>query len=495
MPNQKKVIVIGAGFSGLSCATHLAQQGYDVTILEKNDSPGGRARQFKAEGFTFDMGPSWYWMPDVFERYFEDFGKKRSDYYDLVRLDPSYSVFFGENDVWNIPAKMSELEDFFEKVEPGSAAHLREFLKEAEYKYTAGIGDFVMKPSQSIAEFMDLKLLMSLFRLDMFTSMATHLRKRFKNPKLLQLLEFPVLFLGATAAKTPALYSMLNHADINLGTWYPPGGMYEIIRAMEKLALEKGVKIRYSSEVNGVTVGADNSISSVSTAADNFPADVVIAGADYQFIDQQVLPEKYRHYSAEYWDKRVMAPSCLLFYLGLNKKLDNLHHHSLFFDEDFDVHTHEIYEDPKMPSSPLFYVCAPSVTDPTVAPENCENIFVLIPLAPGLDDPDDGWRDKYYEMVMERMEKLTGQSIRDAVIYKRSYALQDFKSDYHAFKGNAYGLANTLMQTAFLKPKIKNKHLKNLYYTGQLTVPGPGMPPSLISGKVAAGLVIKEHAQ
>lgn len=495
MPNKKKVIVIGAGFSGLSSATYLAKQGYDVTILEKNDSPGGRARQYKAEGFTFDMGPSWYWMPDVFERYFEDFGKKRSDYYDLVRLDPSYSVFFGENDVWDIPATMSELEAFFERIEKGSAVHLRAFLKEAEYKYKTGIGDFVMKPSQSIMEFMDLRLVTSLFRLDMFTSMSTHLRKRFKNPKLLQLLEFPVLFLGATAQKTPALYSMLNHADINLGTWYPPGGMYEIIRAMEKLALEMGVKIHYNQEVTSVTVGSGNSISSVFSTTDQFAADVVIAGADYQFIDQQVLPDKYKHYTAEYWDKRVMAPSCLLFYLGVNKKLSNLHHHSLFFDEDFDVHTHEIYEDPKMPSNPLFYVCAPSVTDPTVAPESCENLFVLIPLAPGLADADEGWREKYYNMVMERLEKLTGQSIRDAVIYKRSYSLKDFKNDYNAFKGNAYGLANTLMQTAFLKPKIKNKHLKNLYYTGQLTVPGPGMPPSLISGKVAAGLVMQEHPQ
>ena len=352
-----------------------------------------------------------------------------------------------------------------------------------------------MKPSQSISEFMDIRLVTSLFRLDMFTSMSAHLRKRFKNPKLLQLLEFPVLFLGATAQKTPALYSMLNHADINLGTWYPPKGMYEIIRAMEKLALEMGVKIHYNQEVTSVTVDAAKSISSVSSATDQFVADVVIAGADYQFVDQQVLPEKYRHYSAEYWEKRVMAPSCLLFYMGLNKKIEHLHHHSLFFDEDFDVHTHEIYEDPKLPSNPLFYVCAPSVTDPTVAPENCENLFVLIPLAPGLSDPDDGWREKYYNMVMERMEKLTGQSIRDAVIYKRSYSLKDFQSDYNAFKGNAYGLANTLMQTAFLKPKIKNKHLKNLYYTGQLTVPGPGMPPSLISGKVAASLVMQEHPQ
>jgi phytoene desaturase len=300
------------------------------------------------------------------------------------------------------------------------------------------------------------------------------------------------LFLGATAKKTPALYSMLNHADINLGTWYPPGGMYEIIKAMETLAKEKGVKILYNQEVEEFVVGENKLATGVKTKTSIFEADVFVAGADYQHIDQKVLAPEFRHYSASYWDKRVMAPSCLLFYVGLNKKLDNFHHHNLFFDEDFNIHTHEIYEDPKMPTKPLFYVCAPSITDKTVAPDNCENLFILIPLAPDLEDVDNVWRDKYYDVVMERMERLSGQSIRDAVIYCRSYSLKDFKSDYHAFKGNAYGLANTLLQTAFLKPKIKNKHLKNLYYTGQLTVPGPGMPPSLISGKVVANLISQE---
>jgi phytoene desaturase len=491
LENKKKIIVIGAGFAGLSAATYLAHQGCDVTILEKNEVAGGRARQYVAEGFTFDMGPSWYWMPDIFEQYFADFGKKRADYYDLVRLDPSYTVFFNENQIWNIPAKMSELEALFERAEAGSTIALRQFLKEAAYKYQTGIGEFVQKPSQSITEFIDIRILKSVFRLDMFTSMSKHLQKWFKNPKLIQLLEFPVLFLGATPQNTPALYSMMNYADMSLGTWYPMGGMFEIVKGMVRLAEEKGVRILLNQEVKQIIVDKKKNVTACATNTNHFEADYVIAGADYHHIEQVVLPSEFRHYSAAYWDKRVMAPSSLIFYLGVNKRLTNLNHHNLFFDEDFNLHAKEIYETPKLPTNPLFYVCVPSVTDATVAPEGCENLFILIPLAPNLPDEKDDWREKYYDMVMTRLEKLTGQSVRDAVIYKRSYAHRDFQKDYHAFKGNAYGLANTLMQTAFLKPKLKNKHLNNLYYTGQLTVPGPGVPPSLISGKIVSKVITK----
>jgi phytoene desaturase len=495
LKNKKKIIVIGAGFAGLSAATYLAHQGCDVTILEKNSVAGGRARQYSEAGFTFDMGPSWYWMPDIFENYFADFGKKRADYYDLIRLDPSYTVFFDKNQIWKIPANMTELEALFERAEAGSSIALRQFLKEAKYKYQTGIGEFVQKPSQSITEFIDMRIFKSLFRLDMFTSMSKHLQKSFKNPKLIQLLEFPVLFLGATPQNTPALYSMMNYADMSLGTWYPPGGMFEIIKGMVRLATEKGVRILLNQEVKSIQVNKTKKPATITTCVtdtESFEADYVVAGADYHHIEQVVLPAEFRHYSPAYWDKRVMAPSSLLFYLGVNKRLTNLNHHNLFFDEDFNLHAKEIYETPKLPTNPLFYVCVPSLTDSTVAPAGCENLFILIPLAPDLPDDKEEWREKYYHMVMERLEKLTGQSIRDAVIYKRSYAHRDFKNDYHAFKGNAYGLANTLMQTAFLKPKLKNNHLTNLYYTGQLTVPGPGVPPSLISGKIVANELLKQ---
>ncbi len=485
----KRVIVIGSGFAGLSAATHLAAKGYDVTILEKNDCAGGRARVFHTEGFTFDMGPSWYWMPEVFDEYFEYFGKKRSDYYELTRLDPSYTVTYSDGDVMRVPAKMSEMESMFEHYESGSTANLRRFLKEAQYKYEVGMGEFVQKPGNSIWEFADWRVMKSFFQLQMFTDMSTYVRRLFKNEKLIQLLEFPVLFLGATPWKTPALYSLMNYADMALGTWYPKGGMYEIIKAMVALAQEKGVKLKLSQEVTHIYV-LNGSATKVVTTDGEYEADIVVGGADYNHVDQNLLAPENRNYTEGYWDKRTMAPSSLLFYLGVNKRLKNLEHHNLFFDEDFNLHAKEIYENPKWPSKPLFYASMPSITDASIAPEGCENLFVLIPLAPDLEDTDV-MREKYYDVVMSRLEKWTGQDIRSHVIYKRSFAHNDFKKDYHAFKGNAYGLANTLLQTAFLKPKLRSKKVKNLFYTGQLTTPGPGVPPSLISGKVVANEIVK----
>ena len=488
----KKVIVIGSGFAGLSAAANLAAEGFEVCVLEKNSTPGGRARKFEAEGFMFDMGPSWYWMPDVFEQFFARFGKKVSEYYDLKRLDPSYVVWYGPDDRMDVPADMKALEAMFEHYEPGSSIALRRFLSEAEYKYRVGMNEFVHKPSHSIMEFADWRIVSSLFRLQMFTSIASHVRALFKNEKLIKLLEFPVLFLGATPEKTPALYSLMNYADMQLGTWYPMGGMHKIVEGMITLARELGVRVELGREVTHVDT-KNGQISHVHCADGSvWEADVVVGAADYHHLDSKVLPAESRNYTEAYWDKRVMAPSSLLYYIGVNKRLSNLKHHNLFFDEDFGLHAQEIYETPRWPEKPLFYVSVPSITDPSVAPEGCENLFLLIPTAPGLEDSEE-IRERYYQLIMDRLERLTGQSIREHVVYKRSYAHRDFVQDYHAFRGNAYGLANTLLQTAFLKPKLRNKHLSNLYYTGQLTVPGPGVPPSLISGQVVAKEISRQH--
>ncbi|MFD2201632.1 phytoene desaturase family protein [Shivajiella indica] len=491
MPN-KNVVVIGAGFAGLSAATHLAHLGYQVTILEKNTTPGGRARKFEAEGFVFDMGPSWYWMPDVFENYFGHFGKKPADYYDLKRLDPSYTVVFGEDDFVEIPANLAQFRSLLESMEPGVGPKLDEFLKQAAYKYKVGIRDLVYRPSRSLFEFTSPGLLADVIRMDVFQSMAKHVRKFFSNEKIIRLMEFPVIFLGETADNIPALYSLMNYADIVLGTWYPMGGMHEIVKGMVRLAEEKGVKIHLGADVSHIKVKAGIAKNIVLKNGEVFEADVVVAGADYHHVDSKLLSPEYRNYDENYWDKRVMAPSSLLFYLGVDKKLENLTHHCLFFDEQMGPHADAIYKNPRWPEKPLFYLSAASKTDPSVAPEGMENLVILIPLAPDLEDGEE-IREKYFHMVMDRLEKLTGQEIRSHIIYKRSYAHSDFKSDYNAFKGNAYGLANTLFQTAILKPSLKSKKVKNLYYTGQLTVPGPGVPPTIISGHVVAKEVIKEN--
>ncbi|NDK55910.1 phytoene desaturase family protein [Pontibacter fetidus] len=488
--SEKNVIVIGAGFSGISAATSLADQGYQVTVLEKNSTPGGRARSFNTQGFTFDMGPSWYWMPDVFESYFQKFGKSTADYYNLVRLDPSYTVVFGEDDFVDVPASLDELKALFERWEPGSAHQLHRFLEQAAYKYEVGINQLVYKPGRSVTEFMNLRLLLDVLRMDVFQSFHKHIRRYFSHPKIIKLMEFPILFLGALPENTPALYSLMNYADISLGTWYPMGGMYKIIEGMVQLAEEKGVVFKYNQDVQEIQVN-QNIATRIVTTTDVFETDVIVASADYHHVEKNLLPAQFQSYSSEYWDTRVMAPSSLIFYLGVNKRLKNLRHHSLFFDEDFGPHANEIYTNPKWPTKPLFYVSAPSVTDDSVAPAGCENLFILIPVAPGLQDTEEV-REKYYNLVMDRLEQLTNQEIRGSVLYKRSYAHNDFIHDYNAFKGNAYGLANTLLQTALLKPSLKSKKVKNLYYTGQLTVPGPGVPPSLISGQVVAQEVAKE---
>jgi phytoene desaturase len=482
--NTSKIAVIGSGFSGLATAALLAQQGHKVCIYEKNDQAGGRARVWEKDGFRFDMGPSWYWMPDVFENYFALFGKKVSDFYDLKRLDPGYRIYFEKNEVMDIPAGMNELEALFEHHEPGSAGKLREFLAQAAYKYQVGLGDYVFRPSLSITEFIDWRLIRESFRIQMFSSMSKHVRSFFKNPKLIKLLEFPVLFLGATPQNTPAMYSMMNYADLALGTWYPQNGMNEIIKAMVQIAEDQGVEIKLNAEVKHIRTENKKALG-VETSQGFFEADVVVAAADYEHVDQQLTEKKLRNYSDKYWDSRTMSPSSLLFYLGTNKKIEGVLHHNLFFDEDFDVHAEEIYTNPKWPSKPLFYASCPSKTDPTIAPEGGENLFFLMPIAPGLTDSEE-MREKYYQLMMDRFEKMIGQSVRDSVVLKRSYALEDFKADYHSFKGNAYGLANTLAQTAFFKPRMRSKAVKNLFFTGQLTVPGPGVPPSIISGQVVA---------
>jgi phytoene desaturase len=487
---MSKAIVIGSGFAGLSAAAHLAKRGFNVTLLEKNAEVGGRARQWKKAGFVFDMGPSWYWMPDVFEHYFNQFGKKPSDYYTLERLDPSYRVVFGENDMVDIPADLEELYALFESIETGAGEKLREFLAEAAIKYEVGINDLVYKPGRSLAEFADLRVLRGLMQMHLLRSIRSHVKKFVSHPKLQQILEFPILFLGGTPNNTPALYSLMNYADMVLGTWYPKGGMFAVIEGMRDLVIELGVDIQTDQEVEGFEYNG-NTIVGVKTNRGSFAADVVVAGADYNHVEQKLLPEKFRTYSEAYWDKRKMAPSSLIFYLGLDCELDKMLHHTLFFDKDFDFHAKEIYETPKWPTEPLFYTSVPSKSDEDVAPKGMENLYILIPVAPDLDDNEET-REKYYDMVMDRLEHLIGQEVRSHVIVKRSYAHKEFKEDYHSFKGNAYGLANTLTQTAILKPTLKNKKLKNLYYTGQLTVPGPGVPPSLISGEVVAKEIAKD---
>lgn len=486
-----KIAVIGSGFSGLSAASYLGLAGHEVHVFEKNSTPGGRARQLKTHnGYTFDMGPSWYWMPDVFEKFFGDFGYKVSDLYKLQLLDPSFEVVYKNSEKLSVPENYSKLRMVFESIEKGSAEKLDRFMEEAQYKYEQGMESLVYMPGLSLSEFADINLIKGALRLQVFSSFSKHVRRFFKNPKLIALMEFPVLFLGAMPQDTPALYSLMNYAGLKLGTWYPEGGFGKVIEAMVKIAEKNGVVFHFNAAVDKISAEG-NKVQSLFVNNEEFTFDAVVAAADYQHVENKLLPKQYRNYKANYWENKTFAPSCLIYYLGVSEKIPELEHHTLFFDEDLFEHSVEIYKDPKWPSKPLFYVCCPSQTDDSVAPAGHENLFLLMPLAPGLEDGEE-LRERFFQIMMDRLEKQIGRKIRPYLDYKKSYCVSDFILDYNSYKGNAYGLANTLQQTAILKPKIRNKKLSNLFYAGQLTVPGPGVPPSLISGKIAADQVIKE---
>jgi len=484
---MKKIVIIGGGFSSLAAASYLAQAGHQVSLFEKNSTLGGRARQLKREGFTFDMGPSWYWMPDVFESFFNDFGKSAADYYHLERLDPGYQVYFGPQESINISASLEEICKTFESHEKGSGLKLQKFIKKAQEHYDIAIKDLVYRPGLSPLE---LVTPTTIKKLRYFIStIKKEVTREFKNPKLQQLLQFPVLFLGAKPSQTPAFYNFMNYADFGLGTWHPDGGMYKIVEGMVALARSLGVKMHTDSTVEAIEVDTANYAKGIVVNGTFEAADIVLAGADYHHAET-LLPPKHRQYSEAYWQKKVFAPSSLLFYVGLNKKVKNVSHHTLFFDVDFDAHAKAIYDDPKWPEAPLFYVNFPSLTDPSMAPQGKEACFILIPLAPGIEDHQN-LRERYFDKVIKRLETLTQQKIRPDVLFHESFCLTEFVEVYNSFKGNAYGMANTLLQTAFLRPKLKSKKVNNLYFTGQLTVPGPGVPPALISGKLVADLIQK----
>lgn len=481
---MKKILIIGSGFSSLSAACYLAKKGHSVQVLEKNDSLGGRARQFKKDGFTFDMGPSWYWMPDVFESFFADFGKRVSDYYELDRLAPGYQVIFGKNDIFPVDDSIAKIAARFDEIEPGSGAKLERFLAKARNNYDIAVKDLVYRPGVSPLELVTPQTVrkVGLF----FTNIRKQVAQQFKNPKLRSLLQFPVLFLGAKPESTPAFYNFMNYADFGLGTWHPKGGMYQIVDAMVTLGKSLGVTYHTSHGVDEILI-KNGKACGVRVGTTIFDADIVISGADYHHTET-LLPKEKRAYSEGYWDKKTFAPSSLLFYIGLDKKLNSLAHHNLFFDVDFDAHANSIYDTPEWPNEPLFYVNLPSQSDPSMAPKGKEACFILIPIAPNLEDTP-ALRQKYFDIVLERMEQLTDTAIKPHIMFNESFCVKEFKEVYNSYKGNAYGMANTLLQTAFLRPKMKSKTVENLFFTGQLTVPGPGVPPALISGKIVSEFI------
>ena len=486
---MKTAIVIGSGFSGLSTAALLAKSGIQVTIVEKNKQLGGRARILKKNGFYFDMGPSWYWMPDIFDNLFADFNLKTQDFYKLIQLDPGFKIIFDSAEL-SIPSNFEEICSLFEKHEKGGSKKLKKFIKDAEYKYNIGMNFMYKSPGLSIMELLSKEIILNITNFELLTSYRKHIRKYFSHPHLISLLEFPVLFLGAAADKMPALYSLMAFSAFKQGTYYPIGGFHQVTQALIKICENLGVKFITNDAVSKINIENKKAVSINTNSGKSINTDFVIASADYAHVEKKLIATKFNNYSEEYWSEKKFSPSSLIFYLGLNKKMKKLIHHNLFFDEDIDEFSKEIYMYKCWPKKPLFYVCCTSKTDNNTAPRGKENIFILMPIPIGVEDTTT-LRKKYFDIIIKRLEKYCDQNIMNHIEFKKSYCIKDFQKDYNAYKGNAYGLANTLSQTANLKPKIRNKKVKNIYYTGQLTVPGPGVPPALISGKIVAEHIIQ----
>ncbi|MFM9903819.1 MAG: phytoene desaturase family protein [Pyrinomonadaceae bacterium] len=483
---NKKVVIIGAGIGGLGAAGLFAKKGYDVTVLEKNANLGGRANIFEHEGFKFDMGPSWYLAPDIFEHYFNLVGEKVEDHLDLKKLSPSYRIFFRNNgESLDINSNIDLDTATFEAIEAGAGDKLRAYLKQSEYQYDVATQHFMFKNYDSIFDFFNKRVMTEGQKLSVFSTMHRFVSKFFKSKKLQQVMEYTMVFLGTSPYEAPALYNLMSHMDFNQGVFYPQGGFYTLIDALANIAERNGAVLRVNSPVDRILVENGRATGVRVEGGEIIDADIVISNADMWFTETKLLDERYQTYREKYWKKRTMAPSAFIMYLGVSEKLPSLVHHNLLFSEDWRKNFDDIYKDPRLPDEPSLYVCAPSVTDPYVAPQGKENLFVLVPIASDLPITDEQ-KEVYADRVLALMEsEMNLPDLRKKIEYTRIYTVENFAADYNAYKGSALGLAHTLRQTAIFRPKNKSKKVGNLFYVGAGTNPGIGTQICLISAELA----------
>jgi phytoene desaturase len=508
------VAVIGGGFGGLSTACYLADAGADVTVLEKNEQLGGRASRLEADGFRFDMGPSWYLMPDVFERFFSHFDRAPEDYYTLQRLDPHYRIFFKDGDRVDLTPDLEANVETFESYEPGAGEALREYLETSETHYEVAMNQFVYEDRPRLRDWVDLDVMRAApIGLRLLGTMDDYVSGYFENPKLQQIMQYTLVFLGGSPKNTPALYNMMSHVDFNLGVYYPEGGIGAVVDALVELGGELGVEYRTNAEVVEIIsrkegfelelastdAGLEAPEAAVATAdggvhtetGDRLRFDLVVSDADYAHTEQELLPEHHRGYSESYWESKTYAPSAFLLYLGVEGDVEPLAHHTLVLPTDWDPHFEGIFDRPAWPEDPAYYLCVPSATDDTVAPEGHSNLFVLVPIAPGLED-SAATRNAYREKILADVARNTGVDLRDRIVFEESFSVSEFAERYHSMRGTALGLAHTLTQTALLRPSRRSKEVPGLYFTGSYTTPGIGVPMCLIAGQHTADAVIED---
>jgi len=488
---QSEVTVVGGGFGGLSTACYLADAGADVRVLEKNEQLGGRASRLHAEGFRFDMGPSWYMMPDVFERFFGHFGRQPGDYYDLEQLDPHYRIFFKDGDRCDARGDPEYMRDLFESYEDGAGEAFDEYLATSERHYETAMEHFVYEDRSRLRDFVDPDVMRATpVGLTLLRSMQSHVDKYFDNPKLKQIMQYTLVFLGGAPQNTPALYNIMSHVDFNLGVYYPDGGMCTVVDGVVDMGRELGVTYETGREVTEITRRRDGFL--VETADRAYKPDSVVCNADYAHVEQDLLPEHERQYDDDYWEGRTYAPSAFLIYLGVEGDVDPLAHHTLVFPEDWDRHFEQIFDDPSWPDEPAYYICVPSQTDDSVAPAGHSNLFVLVPVAPGLHD-GDSIRETYRDRIVADIAEHTGVDLRDRIVVEEQFSVSDFGDRYNATEGTALGLAHTLRQTSLLRPGNRSSAVDGLYFTGSFTTPGVGVPMCLISGEHTANALIEDQ--
>lgn len=489
-----KVAIIGAGLGGLATACYLAKDGHKVTIYEKNPIPGGRAMVFSEKEFTFDMGPSWYWMPHIFEKFFNDFGKKVQDYYTLERLSPSYRVFFSEKEQYDIPSELSEFYSLIETFEPGSSQRLKRILDNGRYLLQTAEKRFLYRAYPNIFSMLIKELILDGIRTMAFVPLDWLIKKNFKNEKLRKLVTWHSLFLGASPNNLPALYSFILNVDFEMGTWYPQGGMYQIVQGIVALATELGVTIQTNTEISSLNIQHGNITEAIDKDGNRITADLFIANADYHHVETALLPNNYRSISAKQWKNKTISPSTLLFYIGINTKLKNSLHHNYYFSlETWDDHFNSLFgPQKKWPTGiPSYYFHATSKTDHQMAPIDGESIFVLIPVASGLADTE-AVREDIFDRVVSHMELLTQTPIKKHIVFRKIHGQTEHTQLYNAYLGNNFGLAQTLFQTGAWRPYNKSNKVNNLYFVGHYTHPGIGLPMVLISGYVTAQLIKKK---
>lgn len=485
------VAVVGGGFGGLAAACYLAQAGADVELVEKNERLGGRASLLETDGFRFDMGPSWYLMPDVFERFFNQFDRDVTEYYTLDQLDPHYRIFFKDGDQVDITPDREQVIETFESYEQGAGDALREYLETSEQHYSVAMENFVYEDRPRLRDWIDRDVMSAApIGFQLLGTMDDYVAGYFDHPKLQQIMQYTLVFLGGAPKNTPALYNMMSHVDFNMGVWYPEGGIAGVVDAISDLASELGVTTTLDTEISEITRQRDG-FRLEAVDGERFHPDIVVSDADYAHTEQDLLSSPERQYDAEYWDERTYAPSAFLMYLGVEGDVESLSHHTLVLPTDWDYHFDQIFDDPAWPDDPAYYLCVPSKTDDTVAPDGHSALFVLVPIAAGLQDTTD-IREEYRDFVLRDIAANTGVDLHDRIVCEEIFSIEDFASAYNSWNGTALGLAHTLRQTALFRPPHRSDAVDGLYFAGGYTTPGIGMPMCLISGEHAASAVIED---